>query len=94
MRVTHPGKILKSKLADRGISLNKLSRDTRIPLSRISVIVNGKRAITAETALRLARYLGGSANVWTNLQAQYDLAMTMRKVGKLINHEVARVAAA
>jgi len=90
MRLSHPGKILKSKLADRGISLNKLSRETRIPMSRISVIVNGKRAITAETALRLARYLGGSANVWTSLQAQYDLAVTMRKVGKLINREIAR----
>ena len=90
MRLSHLGKILKSKLADRGISLNKLSRETRIPMSRISVIVNGKRAITAETALRLARYLGGSANVWTNLQAQHDLAVTMRRVGKLINREVMR----
>ena len=94
MRPTHPGKILKSELAGRGISLNRLSRDTRIPMSRISVIVNGKRAITAETALRLARYLGGSPKAWTNLQAEYDLAIAARKVGKLIKREVARAAAA
>lgn len=94
LRPTHPGTILKQELADRGISLNKLSRDTRIPMSRISVIANGKRSITAETALRLARYFGTSPQVWTNLQAHYDLELAERRSGKLVNREVARAAAA
>ena len=80
---------MKRELIRRGISLNKLSRDTRMPMSRISPIVNGKRAITAGTALRLARYLGTSAEVWTNLQAAYDLAIAVRESGKLIAREVA-----
>jgi addiction module HigA family antidote len=85
---THPGDILKEELQERGISLNKLARDTRIALSRISLIANGKRAVTAETALRFARYFGTSAQMWMNLQTAYDLEITARKAGKLIRREV------
>jgi addiction module HigA family antidote len=88
MRLTHPGKLLKRELANRGISLNKLARGTRIPMSRISLIANGRRAITAETALRLARYFSCEPLVWLNLQLQYDLAVSARKSGKRINREV------
>ena len=56
------------------ISINRLARDTRMPLSRASELVNGKRAITAETALRLARFFRTSPEYWLNLQTAYDLA--------------------
>lgn len=73
---THPGEILREELEARGISLNKMSRDTRIPLSRISKLVHCERSFTPETALRLERYLGASAQFWLNLQVAYDLAVT------------------
>jgi addiction module HigA family antidote len=72
---THPGEILREELEERGISLNRLARDTRIPLSRVSLIVNGKRAISPDTALRLEFYFGASAQFWLNLQSAYDLAI-------------------
>ena len=85
---THPGEILKEELEERGISLNKLSRDIRIPLSRVSLLANGKRAVTAGTALRLARYFGTSAQMWMNLQTAYDLEIAERKSGLVIRKEV------
>jgi addiction module HigA family antidote len=91
---THPGEILKEELDERGISLNKLSRDIRIPLSRVSLIANGKRAVTADTALRLARYFGTSAQVWMNLQTAYDLEIAERQIGAAIQKEVIRPDAA
>lgn len=91
---THPGAILKEELDERGISLNKLSRDIRIPLSRVSLIANGKRAVTADTALRLARYFGTSAQLWMNLQTAYDLEIAERQIGAAIQKEVIRPDAA
>ncbi len=91
---THPGDTLKEELEERGISLNKLSRDIRIPLSRVSLIANGKRAVTADTALRLARYFGTSAQLWMNLQIAYDLEIAERKIGALIQKEVIQADAA
>ena len=91
---THPGEILKEELDERGISLNKLSRDIRIPLSRVSLIANGKRAVTADTALRLARYFGTSAQLWMNLQTAYDLEIAERQIGDAIRKEVIRPDAA
>jgi addiction module HigA family antidote len=73
---THPGEILREELVARGISLNRMSRDTRIPLSRVSKLVHCERSFTPETALRLERYLGASAQFWLNLQVAYDLAVT------------------
>jgi addiction module HigA family antidote len=61
------------------ISINKLARDIDVPPGRISTIVNGKRSITAETALRLGVYFGVSPELWLNLQADYDLRITRRK---------------
>jgi len=69
----HPGRILKEDLDDAGITINRLGRDLRVPVNRISEIVNAKRGITADTALRLARYFGTSAQYWLNLQSRYDL---------------------
>ena len=69
----HPGEILLDELQERGISLNQLSQDTRMPLSRVSQIVNRKRTVTADTALRLQYYLGIDAGLWLRIQAQFDL---------------------
>ena len=62
------------------ISINRLSRDLAVPPNRISEIVNGKRAITAATALRLQRYFGVAAQFWLNLQSEYDLRIVRRKI--------------
>ena len=76
-----PGEILREDFMDQlGISINKLSRDLSVPPNRISEIVNGKRAITADTALRLQRYFGVEAQFWLNLQTEYDLRMMKRKI--------------
>jgi addiction module HigA family antidote len=69
----HPGELLRDELEERGISLNRLARDIRVPLSRVSLIVSGKRGITADTALRLAKYFDTSAQMWLNLQNAYEL---------------------
>jgi addiction module HigA family antidote len=75
----HPGKILlEDFLKPMGISINKLAREIDVPPGRISTIVNGKRSITADTALRLGVYFGVSPELWLNLQADYDLRVARR----------------
>jgi len=69
----HPGEILKETLDDLEISMNRLSKEIRVPANRISSIIAGQRSITGETALRLARYFGTTPEYWLNLQARYDL---------------------
>ena len=69
----HPGEILKETLDDMEISMNRLSKEIRVPANRISSIIAGQRAITGETALRLARYFGTTPEYWLNIQARYDL---------------------
>jgi addiction module HigA family antidote len=84
-----PGKILREDFMDQlGISINKLSRDLSVPPNRISEIVNGKRAITADTALRLQRYFGVEAQFWLNLQTEYDLRMIKRKIWSDIERRI------
>jgi len=76
-----PGEILREDFMEPlGISINKFSRDLAVPPNRISEIVNGKRAITADTALRLQRYFGVEAQFWLNLQSEYDLRIMKRKI--------------
>jgi addiction module HigA family antidote len=84
----HPGRILRRELHARRLSANALARALRVPSGRIVDILNGKRSITAETALRLGRYLGNGPQLWMNLQAHYDLAIAMRDVGALVAREV------
>ncbi len=84
----HPGEILAEDLRDLGISLNELARALRVPMNRISAIANSKRSITADTAMRLARYFGTSPQYWMNLQAAYDLALAQRIKGAQIEREV------
>lgn len=70
----HPGEILRQQfMADFGVSINRLARDLRVPPTRIGEIVNERRAITPDTALRLARYFRTTAEFWMNLQIAYDL---------------------
>ena len=88
----HPGRILRRELKARELSANALSRALRVPSGRIVDILNGKRRISAETALRLGRYFGNDALFWLNLQAQYDLAVAMRDVGERVAREVEEAA--
>jgi addiction module HigA family antidote len=88
----HPGRILRRELAARGLSANALARALRVPSGRVVDILNGKRAISAETALRLGRYFGNDPQFWINLQAQYDLAVAMRDVGARVKREVQKAA--
>ena len=84
-----PGEILREDFMDQlGISINKLSRDLSVPLNRISEIVNGKRAITADTALRLQRYFGVEAQFWLNLQTEYDLRIIKLKIWSDIERRI------
>jgi antitoxin HigA-1 len=69
----HPGKILLEDLKDEEISINRLAQAIRVPANRISLIVNQKRAITADTAARLGRFFGTSAQYWLNIQNRFDL---------------------
>ena len=76
-----PGEILREDFMEPlGVSINQLSRELSVPPNRISEIVNGKRSITADTALRLERYFNVEAQFWMNLQNEYDLRMVKRKI--------------
>ncbi len=88
----HPGRILKRELKARGLSANKLALALRVPSGRITAILNERRAITPETALRLGRFFGNSAQFWLNLQARYDLLITERELGERIKAEVEQAA--
>jgi addiction module HigA family antidote len=83
---------VKRELAARGLSANKLALALRVPSGRITSILNGKRAISPDTALRLARFFGNSAQFWMNLQTRYDLTVAERELGKRIHAEVERAA--
>ena len=81
IRLLTPGEYLKTEFLDElGLSSYVLARATHMPNSRLSEIINGRRAITADTALRLGKYFGMSAQFWLNLQSHYDLEMTRRQV--------------
>lgn len=85
----HPGEILLEEfLIPMEISQNRLARDIGVPPRRINEIVHGKRAITADTALRLARYFGTSETFWMGLQADYDLENARERLGDRLDREV------
>ena len=87
----HPGEILLLDFLDpMAISQYRLAKDISVPARRINEIVHGERAITADTALRLARYFGVSERFWMNLQARYDLEREKGKLGKRLQTEVLR----
>jgi addiction module HigA family antidote len=85
----HPGEILgEDLLKPLGISISRLGRDLRVPVTRMSEIVNGRRGITADTALRLARYFGTTPEFWMNLQASFDLDVAQRASADRIARDV------
>ena len=88
MKPIHPGRILKREITARKLSANKLALALRVPSGRITQILNEKRGVSGETALRLSRYFGNSAQFWMNLQTRYELAVAERKIGSKINAEV------
>lgn len=86
----HPGEILLEEfLNPLGISQYQLAKDISVPPRRINEIVHGQRSITADTALRLARYFGTSERFWLNLQARYDLELQKQRLGRRLEREVA-----
>lgn len=88
MNAIHPGRILKRELMARDLSANKLALALRVPSGRIIQIINGKRGISAESALRLGLFFGNSPHFWMNLQTRYELAITELKLGDKIRSEV------
>lgn len=85
----HPGEVLAEDfMKPLGLSQYRVAKDIGVPALRISQIVNGKRAITADTAMRLARYFGTSPDVWLRLQARYDLEAAQLEYGDRIEQEV------
>ena len=88
MRPIHPGEILKDELEDLEISASELGRRLGVPANRITAIMNEERSVTADTALRLARYFGSTAEFWVNLQSSYDLKMAEKSVGNQISKDV------
>ena len=88
MRPVHPGRILKDEIEARSLSANALALALRTPSGRITDILNGKRGVSPETALRLGRYFGNSARFWLNLQTAYELAVAEAELGDRIAAEV------
>ena len=89
-----PGEILRLEFMEpNGVSQNRLARELDVPVGRINEIAHDKRSITADTALRLARYFGTSAEFWLALQADYDLRRARRELGAAIEARVRTIAA-
>jgi antitoxin HigA-1 len=84
----HPGSLLKRELKARALSANRLALDLGVPSGRITDILNGRRSVTADTAVRLGRYFGNRAQFWLDLQSQYDIAVIEREHGAEIAKRV------
>ena len=81
----HPGEILREEfMKPMGLSSYRLAKELRLPIPRVNEIVREERSVTADTALRLARYFGTSAQVWMNLQAEYDLRQAQKKATDVV----------
>ena len=88
MRAIHPGEILKDEIAYLELSANKFAGKLNVPTNRITAILNGQRAITADTAFRLAIFFDTTAEFWLHLQSDYDLKLIKQQFGKKILKEV------
>ena len=86
--VSHPGRLLKRELNARGLSANRLALELGVPSGRIVDILNGRRAITADTAVRLGRYFGNGGQFWLDLQGRYEIALVERDRGAEITRRV------
>lgn len=89
LKPVHPGEILREEfMAPLGLSMNRMAIDMRVPVTRIADIANEKRAITADTALRLARYFKNSPAFWMNLQVRYELEVAEDEIAEKIERDV------
>ena len=88
MRPVHPGEILREELDELGMSANALSRALDVPVNRVTSILNGQRGVTANTALRLARYFGTTPQLWLNLQKTWELRRAEIEAGRQIAERV------
>ena len=86
--IAHPGRLLKRELKARNLSANRLALALGVPSGRITDILNGRRSITVETAVRLGRYFGNRPRFWLELQNQYDVALIERDRGTEITKQV------
>ena len=86
MRTVHPGEILREELDELGLSANALAKALGVPVNRITMILNGQRGVSADTALRLARYFGTTPQLWMNLQKSWELRRAEIESG----HEIER----
>src|SRR5437879_11137638 len=84
----HPGEILKDEFEEISMSANAVALALRIPANRLTEIINGKRSITADTAMRLGRFFGTSAQMWMNLQSRYELELAEDQLAERIDREV------
>ena len=92
--IVHPGRLLKREMAARKLSANRLSLDIGVPSGHITDIFNARRAITADTAVRLGLYFGNSAQFWLDLQSQYEIGVVEREKRAQIAKRVRRTDAA
>ena len=88
MRPVHPGEILREELVELGLSANALAKALDVPTNRITAILRGQRGVTADTALRLARYFGTTPQLWQNLQKTYELRVAEIESGAHIEERV------
>ncbi len=94
MPPVHPGEVLGDELAELDLSANAFARSLGVPTNRVTAILNGTRGVSADNALRLARYFGTSPQFWLNLQQSYDLKIAEKRAGKTIRATVKPRAAA
>ena len=88
MRPIHPGEQLREELEELGLSARAFAKALRVPVNRVTSILNEQRAVTADTALRLARYFGTTPEMWLNLQSAYELRQARQVVGQQIERDV------
>jgi antitoxin HigA-1 len=89
MRPVHPGEVLREEyMKPLGLSANALAKSLKVPTPRVNEIVRQRRGVSADTALRLARYFGGDARSWLNLQAAYDLRVAEKASARKIEREI------
>ena len=88
MRPVHPGEILREELDELGLSANALSKALGVPVNRVTMILNGQRGVSADTALRLARYFGTTPQLWLNLQKTWELRRAELEAGCEIAEQV------
>ena len=88
MRPVHPGEVLREELDELGLSASALSKALGVPVNRVTMILNGQRGVSADTALRLARYFGTTPQLWLNLQKTWELRRTEIEAGREIAEQV------